>query len=317
MKDLATPKVSVIVPNYNYARYLDQRLQSILRQTYQDFEIIILDDASTDDSKAVIDKYRKDPHISAICINQHNSGIPFAQWERGIDMSRGEFIWIAEADDFAEETFLEKCMKAYALFPKTVICQAGALLVNEQGQPMDDTMDKWRQTSKPAISFNGKSYIRRFLRWSNRLYNASGIVFRKSALKNVDFEEVKTYRVCGDWLFWSILAEQGDVTIIKQKLNRFRRSSNSASARVPADENYRIMRNFLSRGIFHHFTLTYALAIATNIRCARKNKTATEQKRLFKEWDVSFPSIYYNYMMFVRLIDNVKRGSIYYEHKRI
>ena len=73
------PLVSVIVPNYNYARFLPKRLETILNQTYTNFEVIILDDCSSDNSKEIIEYYRKNPHTSQIVYNTHNSGSPFKQ----------------------------------------------------------------------------------------------------------------------------------------------------------------------------------------------------------------------------------------------
>ena len=98
------PLVSVIVPNYNYARYMDERMQSILNQTYQNFEIIILDDCSTDNSRKVIEKYRGNPHVVAIVYNKENSGSTFKQWNKGFSIAKGELIWIAEADDTCKRT---------------------------------------------------------------------------------------------------------------------------------------------------------------------------------------------------------------------
>lgn len=73
---MATPKVSVIVPNYNYARYLPDRIDSILKQTFQDFELILLDDASTDGSAALLERWRNHPKVSHIVVNDTNSGSP-------------------------------------------------------------------------------------------------------------------------------------------------------------------------------------------------------------------------------------------------
>ena len=66
----SSPKISIIVPNYNYAHFLDKRIESILKQTYTDYEIILLDDASTDDSVKVLEKYKDNPHISQFVINE-------------------------------------------------------------------------------------------------------------------------------------------------------------------------------------------------------------------------------------------------------
>ncbi len=77
------PKVSVVIPNYNHAPFLDQRIQSVLAQTYQDFDIIFLDDASTDESQRVFSCYEQDPRIAAH-FNPVTSGTPFRQWNKGM-----------------------------------------------------------------------------------------------------------------------------------------------------------------------------------------------------------------------------------------
>lgn len=121
-------KVSVILPNYNYARYLTERIDSILNQTLTDFELIILDDNSTDNSKDVIKKYESNPHVSRIIFNQENSGNTFSQWQKGIELAQGEYIWIAEADDIAEATLLEECINVMDDDPKIILCQVGCTI---------------------------------------------------------------------------------------------------------------------------------------------------------------------------------------------
>ena len=73
------PTVSVIVPNYCHAPYLEQRIESILQQTFQDFELILLDDCSTDGSREILERYRNHPKVSGIFYNERNSGSPFKQ----------------------------------------------------------------------------------------------------------------------------------------------------------------------------------------------------------------------------------------------
>src|SRR5690348_11158747 len=101
------PKVSVIVPNYNHARFLRKRIESILAQTVQDCELILLDDCSTDDSRLILNQYAGDPRIR-IEFNEMNSGSPFKQWNKGVRLAQSEYVWIAESDDFADVSFLEK-----------------------------------------------------------------------------------------------------------------------------------------------------------------------------------------------------------------
>ena len=98
--------VSVIIPNYCHARFLNQRIDSVLNQTYSDYEVIILDDCSTDNSREIIESYRNHPKISHIVYNEKNSGSTFIQWEKGFELARGEYIWIAESDYVARSTFL-------------------------------------------------------------------------------------------------------------------------------------------------------------------------------------------------------------------
>src|SRR5690349_3561194 len=109
---LMTPKVSVIVPNYNHARYLKQRIDSVLNQTFTDFELILLDDHSTDESLSIIENYRNHPRVSAIILNAENSGSTFRQWRKGLEQAKGQFVWIAESDDSADANFLEKTVEA-------------------------------------------------------------------------------------------------------------------------------------------------------------------------------------------------------------
>src|SRR5271155_4024439 len=101
------PTVSIIVPNYNHARFLRQRIDSILTQTFQDFELILLDDCSTDQSRSILREYTTDPRVR-LEFNDANSGSTFKQWNKGVSLTRGKYIWIAESDDYADPRLLER-----------------------------------------------------------------------------------------------------------------------------------------------------------------------------------------------------------------
>lgn len=124
--------ISIILPNYNHARYLPERLDSIFNQTYQNFEVIIMDDASTDKSVSILDAYRNHPKVSHFIVNDKNSGSPFKQWETGLQVAKGEYIWIAESDDTCEYTFLEQQLKAIKE-KKATIAVAQTKKINNQG----------------------------------------------------------------------------------------------------------------------------------------------------------------------------------------
>ena len=89
-------KVSVIVPNYNYEHYIEERIDSILFQTYPIYELIILDDKSTDNSVEKIEQIiKKHQEIKIKFIkNEKNSGSVFSQWQKAFSLAKGDYVWI-------------------------------------------------------------------------------------------------------------------------------------------------------------------------------------------------------------------------------
>jgi glycosyltransferase involved in cell wall biosynthesis len=111
------PRVSVAVPNYNHARFLRQRLDTILAQTYQDFELILLDDCSTDESRTILEQYAGDPR-ARLEFNEVNSGSTFKQWNKGVRLAQGKYVWIAESDDYSDARFLERLVSLFSTSTK-------------------------------------------------------------------------------------------------------------------------------------------------------------------------------------------------------
>lgn len=144
---METPLVSVIIPNYNHARFLDERIHSVLNQTYQNFEVIILDDKSTDNSVEVINKYKDNPHVSHIVVNEVNSGSTFKQWHKGFELAKGEWIWIAESDDYCDEDLLQELMDRIKGGKNVAVVYCSSQLVDEDGMkigfeyPHSDNVD--------------------------------------------------------------------------------------------------------------------------------------------------------------------------------
>ena len=227
---MTKPKVSVIVPNYNHSKYLKERIDSILNQSYQDFELIILDDCSTDDSVSVINQYRSNAHVSHVLINDKNSGSPFIQWEKGINLSLGDYIWIAESDDVAHQDFLKILMSKMEIFPNAVVAFSHSFFIDSEGNVLD--MDYHTNTAADYIlRHDGLLFTRKILTKQCYIYNVSMTVFRKDAYIHVD-KAFQKLRFCGDWLFWAEMCMQGDVVEVCRPLSFFRQHSNKVTARA-------------------------------------------------------------------------------------
>lgn len=248
--------VSVIVPNYCHEPYLRERLDSILSQTYEDFELIILDDCSTDRSRDIIESYRENPHVSHIVCNDKNCGSPFMQWERGFALARGQYIWIAESDDVARPTFLEECVKALD-DRRNGKCPVLAFTDCEYIDSRGELLHATRLSRELAagrhggtIRFGGRFFLTQRLMYQNYVVNASMAVFRKDAIPGD--REYTSYRYVGDWLFWLEVAMKGDVVYIDKPLDGFRQHGDNATVKsVRGGRNYdeiqRILRYMLPR----------------------------------------------------------------------
>jgi glycosyltransferase involved in cell wall biosynthesis len=228
--------ISIIVPNYNHARFLNERMLSVLNQTYERNEIIILDDCSCDDSKVIIEGFKEVGKIAHIVYNECNSGSPFKQWVKGIEMAKGDLIWIAESDDLADARFLEKIIP-YFDDPEVVVVFTDCKIINEASKVVYGN-NTWIHDPLLDIGFQKKSwegldFIEQFNRYRNFISNASSVVFRKEAVDGTDLDKIQTFRYAGDWFFWNRLVLKGKVIFIPETLCNWR--SHDASTRSIVD----------------------------------------------------------------------------------
>ena len=217
------PLVSVIIPNYCHSLYLDERIQSVLNQTYQNYEVLILDDCSPDGgaSKTIIERYRSNPHVSQIIYNEKNSGSPFKQWRKGIELAKGLYVWIAESDDCCENTFLEKVLKM-CVENSAVMGFCTSSIIDETRDQLFNNPSKQMKLDTDYV-FEGNCFIRSHLLFRNEIRNISSVVFKKSIALSIDrqYEEMKAL---GDRLFCIEMAEMGRVCFLNTPLNYFRRN---------------------------------------------------------------------------------------------
>lgn len=221
-------KVSVIIPNYNHARFLEKRIHTVLQQTYQDFEVICLDDASTDESNYIIAKFSDNHRVQTI-YNTVNSGSPFKQWEKGVQVANGEYIWIAESDDYADLRFLDKLVPILEQNPNIGLVYSQSLGVDENDHVIrnwkiwtdDLDSDRW---SNDFIN-NGSDECQKYLIFKNTIPNASAVLMRRSVLEKTGKIDTQM-RLAGDWLLWAKMLTISDIAFVAEPLNNFRTHTN-------------------------------------------------------------------------------------------
>lgn len=216
-------KVSVIVPNYNHARYLEQRLRSIFEQTHRPHEIIFLDDASSDESVEIASRLAAESPVPFHLIpNPTNSGSTFRQWLKGIDLARGDLVWIAESDDSCRPELLERLVTEF-YDPAVALAYCQSAMIGAEGQTYADdylaltneiSVTHWRR----PYSVSATEEIELALSQRNTIPNASAVVFRKRS--DVDFRaDLERMRLAGDWLFYATQIRGGCISFVADALN--------------------------------------------------------------------------------------------------
>lgn len=234
--------VSVIIPNYNHAKFLEQRIESVLNQTYSNIEVIILDDCSTDKSPEIIEKYRQSDNRIRVILNENNSGSPFRQWKKGIDNARGELIWIAESDDYCDNNMLECLLEFFDKNSTIGIAYAMSIFVDEQGNKFGNHLNNLRQLH-PTLWENdfetdGKTVMSQYMPIINVIPNASAVLFKKDIAKRVNWDKLLSYRLAGDRYFWIQLLSECGIAYTVKAVNYFRFSSNTVRAVMCRDLRY-------------------------------------------------------------------------------
>lgn len=241
-------KVSVIIPNYNYARYLKKRINSILKQTYPIYELIILDDKSTDTSDEVIKKQlakinRRYPELKLRYVeNKQNSGKAIGQWKKGFELAEGDYVWIAEADDLCSRKFLEEVMKGFE-DPDVVISYTESAIINEAGIMVVPSF-RWSRDKektghyKKSYIKDGKTEIEGIMAIRCTVPNVSAVVFKKDPKYLKSFDEAMKFIQVGDWYFYAKILENGKISYNRKSLNRFRLHSGSVTSGAKSSKKH-------------------------------------------------------------------------------
>ena len=248
---LARPRlldVSVAILSFNYARYMDDRMNSVLGQLHPVREVIVLDDASTDRSvehaRAAAAAQGRQVELSVSAVN---SGSPFRQWQQAVLHARGEWLWIAEADDMAEPRFLQVLADRIASVPDAVLGFTDSRVIDQDGTPTDASYQTYYQDSACTMLSRdgvhiGPDFLRSCLSERNLIMNASAVLFRRSALAAALDRcggELQTLRVAGDWRVYAEMLQDpaSRVVYVAAPLNVHRRHDSSITHRLAARQH--------------------------------------------------------------------------------
>jgi glycosyltransferase involved in cell wall biosynthesis len=226
-----TPKVSVLIPSYNHAHYLDHALQSVISQSFSDWEAIVIDDGSTDDTQKVTAQF-DDPRIRYIY--QENQGLSAAR-NTGLREANSETIALLDADDIWKENYLETMLSPLENQPETVAVYCGFQYIDEDGQDV----------GIPSIKVVPPDEFHEYFSANGNWLVPSGVVFRKAVAEEEGcFDE--SLRAVEDAYLWSKMSYRGPFVGIPLPLVGYRRhaSNMSSDPQRMVSSNYKILERY-------------------------------------------------------------------------
>lgn len=220
------PLVSVVIPNYNHAQFLPKRIESVLNQTYNNTEVIILDDCSSDNSKEIIEKYAKEDSRIITLFNSQNSGNTFKQWKQGLDLAKGDYVWIAESDDYADTTFLETLLSILNKNPNAGIAYCQSNFINTNSEVIGNHIENLKHLDSTLwesdFCMKGEDVLSKYMIVLNIIPNASAVIFNRSLIEHFEWNRLFEFKLGGDRFFWISLLRYTKLCFISESLNYFR-----------------------------------------------------------------------------------------------
>jgi glycosyltransferase involved in cell wall biosynthesis len=237
--------VSVIVASYNHAGYLERRMESLIAQTYQNIEILVIDDFSPDNSVEILRRYASHPKIKLVLREENGGWITVSN--QGVELSSGEFVIFANCDDDCDPRMIELLVAGMNTHPTAGISYCRSLLIDECNNVIgDDFVIREKAFREKCASdvLMTKAEIGRFLLYSCVIPNLSAALIRRTCLATVGNFSAE-YRVCSDWDLFFRIVEKFDVFYVAESLNKFREHRttirSSTKDRVIYEEYFRLL----------------------------------------------------------------------------
>lgn len=229
-------KISAIVTSYNHAEYLDQRMQSLLVQSYPLHEIIVVDDCSKDNSLAVLEKYKTYPNVNIIALKE-NQGYANA-CNVGVSKASGDFIIFSECDDYCEVNQIETLLSKFGEGSFIGVVYSSSNIVDEKGDFLkNDFSVREKQFKVQCISdcLIKSEDIQMYFAVSCVIPNMSAALIKKELFIRTGGLS-KKYKLCADWDFWCRVSRLCDFYYIRAPLNNFRTHPTSVGSLSKIDQ---------------------------------------------------------------------------------
>ena len=242
MKDTG-PMISVCIPTYNYGHFLPETIQSVLSQTYKNFELIIVDNCSMDDTSDIVARFQKeDPRIM---YRRNGTNLGMAEnWNRCLEYATGEYIKILCADDLLEPTCLEACLNALECHPEVALV-AGMRILTDAYLRETGTLSY----SNVLRQVTGEGINRMCFFEGNVIGEPTAVIFRKrDAGRGFKAE----YKQLVDMEMWMHILEKGDFLFLPIPVCRFRQhaeqgTKNSIRSFAVVDDLLRLYRDYIHK----------------------------------------------------------------------
>ncbi len=239
-------RVSVVVPNYNCARYIEQRLTSIYSQDYPVYEVILLDKSSNDDSVAKAERVANQAgrKLQVVRSDTNNASV-FSVWQRATQLARAELLWIAEADDSAAPGFLTALSNAFA--ENTAVAFCDSKQIGDNGEHISNSYQHYfakvdAQLFSQNFKLEGHVFAARAMAVRNVMLNVSGVLWDNAALSrgiSKAGDQLQNHQLVGDWRIYLELLNMDGVSMsfVAEILNIHRRHRESVNRRLDVQQH--------------------------------------------------------------------------------
>lgn len=276
-QSMSKPLVSVVMAAYNAAQYIGPAIESVLSQTYENIELIVVDDGSTDQTLVEIENYKFDSRLRII--NQNNSGQTVAK-NRGIEASQGSYIAFCDADDLWHNEKLRIQLRKFSEDELIAVVYSDTFLIDELGKNLG---------SEDKVPFY-EGYLLKKLIFDNFIPFGTVLVKRSCIKEFGGFNE--NYKMGIDWDLWLRISTKWKISFVKEKLYFYRQWQGQMS------------RNY-------HGRYQGALLILREFRRCYPNSVTG------REYRDAISDIYANYAYHVSLYEGYSKTLIFFIGKSL